>query len=366
MDPLAHTLAGASLAATRLKNSTPLAAPALILGANAPDIDAITMLMDRDLALWFRRGWTHGILAMVVLPIALTALLLLVDRVVGRVRGRPPTAKAACLLGLSALAVATHPLLDWLNTYGVRFLMPFDGTWFYGDALFIVDPWIWLLLGASSVLAFSNSKGSIAGWIALGAVTTWLVGGFAGAPPATRWLWCGGVVAIAFLRSGGLWRQRVSRLANTCLAAALAYVALMVALSDLAVRQAAGWLAQRGVVAEEIMASPAPGNPFRREIVVASDGHYRFLEVDWLGEEVVRFAHPPIEHGPDDAVTRAALAAPHVKGFAGWTRYPAFHVEENEDGYRVFMSDVRYTRRSGSRLGSTVVELNRDLSLKPR
>ena len=44
MDPIAHTLFGATLAETRLKALTRLAIPALILGANAPDIDAITCI----------------------------------------------------------------------------------------------------------------------------------------------------------------------------------------------------------------------------------------------------------------------------------------------------------------------------------
>ena len=30
------------------------------------------MLIDRDLSLGFRRGWTHGVLAIAVLPILLT------------------------------------------------------------------------------------------------------------------------------------------------------------------------------------------------------------------------------------------------------------------------------------------------------
>ncbi|MYN64007.1 MAG: metal-dependent hydrolase, partial [Acidobacteria bacterium] len=88
MDPIAHTLAGATLAETRLRDWTPFSAPALILGANAPDIDAVTMFVSRDLSLGFRRGWTHGVLAMVVLPLVLTALLLLLDRAVARWRGR--------------------------------------------------------------------------------------------------------------------------------------------------------------------------------------------------------------------------------------------------------------------------------------
>lgn len=86
MDPLAHTLIGATLAETRLKKWSAMATPMLILGANAPDIDAITMFMDRDLSLGFRRGLTHGILAMVVLPVLLTGLLLLTDRITAKIR----------------------------------------------------------------------------------------------------------------------------------------------------------------------------------------------------------------------------------------------------------------------------------------
>ena len=74
MDPLAHTLVGATLAETRLRNGTAaLAGPAGVLAANAPDIDAITMFISRDLSLGFRRGWTHGVLAMVVLPLGVCA-----------------------------------------------------------------------------------------------------------------------------------------------------------------------------------------------------------------------------------------------------------------------------------------------------
>jgi membrane-bound metal-dependent hydrolase YbcI (DUF457 family) len=30
----------------------------------------------------------------------------------------------------------SHPALDFLNVYGVRWLMPFDATWFFGDVLY--------------------------------------------------------------------------------------------------------------------------------------------------------------------------------------------------------------------------------------
>ena len=171
MDPIAHTLVGASLAETPLKRLSTLATPTLILAANAPDIDAVTLLLSRDVSLGFRRGWTHGILAMVILPLLLAGLMLLFDRLLGRYRQHQPRARAGPLIALSYIGVLTHTPLDWLNTYGIRFLMPFDGRWFYGDALFIVDPWIWLLAGAAVVLAHTRTVAAIAAWLALGAVS---------------------------------------------------------------------------------------------------------------------------------------------------------------------------------------------------
>jgi inner membrane protein len=47
----------------------------------------------------------------------------------------------ACFLG-----TLSHPILDYLTGYGTRLLEPFSHRWFYGDTLFIVDPWIWIML----------------------------------------------------------------------------------------------------------------------------------------------------------------------------------------------------------------------------
>ena len=68
MDPLTHTLLGANLAATRLGATTRLAGAALVIGANLPDVDAVTYFLGDDAALGLRRGWTHGVLALAVLP----------------------------------------------------------------------------------------------------------------------------------------------------------------------------------------------------------------------------------------------------------------------------------------------------------
>lgn len=366
MDPLAHTLAGAALAETRLKNLTPLAAPALIIGSNLPDIDAITMLMDRDLSLSVRRGWTHGVLALVVLPFVLTGALLLLDRGMARWRGQEPRARARPLLAVSGLAVASHPVLDWLNTYGVRLLMPFDDRWFYGDALFIVEPWVWLMLGAPVVVARSTTLLGSSAWLLLGLLTTWLVTGFEGLTMTPKLVWIAGVAAIVCLRLSGFWQRRIRLLATVCLSATGLFIATMVTGSRLAEWQVAEWLADHGEAHEDLMASPSPGNPFRRNVLVAGRSRYLLLDVDWLASERIRTSAPPVDRGNVDAVVQAALAAPHVKGLAAWARFPAYRVEDTGEGYRVAIFDVRYAWRAGSGFGSAVVELDRDLQVTGR
>ena len=56
------------------------------------------------------------------------------------------TDRVRALLLVCFLGVLSHPILDFMNTYGVRLLDPLSQRWFYGDTLFIIDPWIWIAL----------------------------------------------------------------------------------------------------------------------------------------------------------------------------------------------------------------------------
>ena len=363
MDPIAHTLVGASLARTPLGRLTALATPTLILGANAPDLDAVTMFIDRDLSLGFRRGWTHGALAIAVLPLLLTGLVCLADRCAARIRGRPPRARPGPLLALAYIGVASHPALDWLNTYGVRFLMPFDGRWFYGDALFIGDPWVWLLAGAGVVAGRGRSAAGSAGWLVLAAALTALIVLVGNAPQPVVLLWLAGVVALAALRARDLSPRQAGRLATACLAGAALYMLAMAGASRVAVLQAADWLEARGAPFVDIMAGPFPANPFVRDVIVADADHYHFLELDWLRADPIRVASPALPRGRGDPIVAAALRAPQVQGIRAWLRYPVYTVEELADGYRVTIRDARYTRRPGPRFPDVAVEL--DGALRP-
>ena len=366
MDPLAHTLVGASLAETRLKRLTHLASPTLILGANAPDVDAVTMFISRDMSLGFRRGWTHGALALVLLPLILAALVLLCDRVFAYARGKEPRGRPAPVILLAYLGVLTHPFLDWLNTYGIRLLMPFDDRWFYGDALFVIDPWVWLLAGTSVVLAHSTTAVSKTAWLVLAIALTGLVTGVAGVPGAARLVWLVGAAVVVGVRAWGGAQRHVARVAVGCLACATLYIGLMLTGSRLAASQVVDWLSERDDTPVEIMAGPLPANPFVRDVVVVDDEHYHFLRVDWSRDEPIQITSPAVERQPsrDDPVVAAAIAAPQVQGLMRWIRFPAYVVETLPDGYRVTIRDMRYARPTGPSLGDALVELDEELRVR--
>src|SRR5947207_2974412 len=96
----------------------------LLIASNLPDIDVL-VFVTRVPSVAFRRGWTHGILAQILLPLALTGAMLLIDRVRPAADGQ--RARASSLLLLAYIGVLSHVGLDYLNNYGIRLLMPFSG-----------------------------------------------------------------------------------------------------------------------------------------------------------------------------------------------------------------------------------------------
>ena len=363
MDPVTHTLVGAGLAQTGLKGVSPRATMTLLLAANAPDIDALTMLISRDVSLGARRGWTHGILAMVLLPILLAGLVWLVSRLL---TSRQPTrdpVRFGPILALATLGVLTHPLLDWLNTYGIRLLMPFDGRWFYGDALFIVDPWVWLLAAAPVVLATTGRPPSRVAWLLGAAAASWLVLGTPLAPASAKIAWGFGLAALAGLRLRGVTPRSRAVVARTCLIGGVVYIAAMIAGSRLAGTQARQWLADRSIEAEIAMAGPIAVNPFVRDIVASTGERYHFLVVNWLSDAPIRESGPSVAIGERGPIVRAALESPDIQGMRRWLRLPSYDVQELADGYRVTIRDLRFTRRARSSIGIVQVDLTWDLQL---
>src|SRR5687767_3593688 len=85
MDNLCHTLVGAALGEAGLKHRTRFGAATLMVAANLPDVDVLVFATSTS-SVAFRRGWTHGPLAQLALPLALTGVMLLIAR---RSRAQP-------------------------------------------------------------------------------------------------------------------------------------------------------------------------------------------------------------------------------------------------------------------------------------
>jgi inner membrane protein len=355
MDPLTHTLVGASLAATRLGEKTRLAIPALVIGANLPDVDALAYFRGGDFALGFRRGWTHGVLALVILPAVLAGLLMLWGRWRGGGRDSPPLSPG-WVLGLCYLACLTHPFLDWLNNYGMRWWMPFRDTWYYGDSVFIMDPYLWLILGLGWVIGRRPSKvGGLTAGIMAGLIV-WLV-----ASRAPSYLPVVGSV-FTILLLAFLWRPQTSwlsahRAATASLALGTLYIGIMISLHALTVSRVDAELHQRGLTSyQRLMAGPTPANPLAWDIVLETRDDYQWGRYDWRHESLVmsRAELPAARSWSrwDDIVTSG-----QSQGFLRWVRFPWLEIELTARGHRVYLMDARYARSRAPGFGASIIEL---------
>ena len=270
-----------------------------MIGCNLPDVDAILYAVgSSDFSLWFRRGWTHGVLALAFWPFVLTGTLLLWARLRG---GEPPDTRR--LFAISTFAILTHPALDWLNNYGMRWLMPFRGTWFYGDAVFIADLWLWIVLLAGWLLGRGANKRGTRAW----------------AVPAL-------VIAVAYI--GG----------------------------RLLIHEATERVVRRELRPVRMMASPRPIDPTTWDIVAQLDDHYRYGRYTWADRKLT-LAADRLPLPADTPEWRAAKSDPSVRGFMNWVRFPWYYVEKSGGVTRVHIMDARYAQRRMQGFGGVVVEI---------
>lgn len=355
MDPIAHTLFGATLAETGLRHKSRYATATLIAAANLPDIDALATFLGRDTSLFLRRGWTHGILAMVVLPLVLVGIIWALNsrKTDEDARDGPPF-RLGWIVLFAYLATWSHPALDWMNTYGVRLLMPFDGTWFYGDTLFIIDPWFWLLGAAGVVLARSKTKKGIIGWSILGTLASALVLLVPMVPWGVKALWAVGVVAIVAGRYLGPRAEITRVVSRTTFGTLLLYFGIVYGIARIAEDD----VREQYPDANEVQANPAPGVPFDHRLVVVEPDRYVVHPED---------GSPPfeVEREEPTPVVEAAMKAESVKGFVNWTRFPYWNVEELDDGWEVTFRDLRYVDPGQPARGIGLARVRLDASMQP-
>lgn len=292
MDNLCHTLTGAALAEAGLKQRTRFASAALMIAANLPDVDVLAFATDTP-SVAIRRGWTHGQLAQVVLPVLLAGAFLLLDR------WRPPRpggprVHAGGLLLLGYVGVLSHVWMDWLNSYGVRLLMPYSGRWFYGDSVFIVDPWLWIMFASGALLARRAKRPAIA---------------------------------------------------VTAVLAAAVYVAAMV-VSARAARHFVeeSWTTSEGRPPAKLMVGPVPINPLRKTVIVDAGDHYRRGTFSWIPRRFTLAAERIPKNDRDPAVLQAQTDR-QFQAILSWARFPYYELTKDPDGLRVTLADMRFGPR---------------------
>src|ERR1051326_297571 len=230
MDNLTHSLVGLSLAKAGLERVSPYATTVCLLSANAADADFVSLFFgDRWTLLHHHRGITHSIVGTIAIGLLVPLLVAIIERTIAFIRKRAPTIRLRGLLLASLIAAATHPLMDWTNNYGVRPLLPWSGRWSYGDLVYIIDPYIWLLLGGAMFLLTEKSRMRMFAWAALAAITTTLVilvsirGADASELRFLLVIWIAGMIAVVLVRATGSYRRLNHRAALAALALVLMY-----------------------------------------------------------------------------------------------------------------------------------------------
>ena len=187
-----------------------------------------------------------------------------------------PRARTAAL---AYLGILSHPLIDLLNVYGVRLLMPFSERWFYGDALFIIDIWIWLRWR----WGFAHRDGARKRG--------------AGAAGAARRRGDRGGNGLRGRDGRGERRRRTSRGSR-----------------DRRARTAAARIGAR---------EPGALNPFRRRIIFDTGDAFGFGDLRWTPlPRLTIEPHLVATSMNDPAIQRAAARDRRVKDFLYWSRLP--------------------------------------------
>lgn len=288
MDNLCHTLVGAAFGEAGLKRRTALGNATLMIASNLPDLDVLVFATGTP-SVAFRRGWTHGILAQALLPLLLTGAVLLVSRL--RIRTNDEPIHAGWVLALAYIGVISHVLLDLLNNYGVRLLAPFSWHWFYGDSVFIIDPWLWLVLGVGIVIAR---------------------------------------------------RRNAVRPARYAMAIAAVYIAVMMATGRVARTIVIdAWRSTHGRDPVAAMVGPQPLTPFERDVVIDAGDHYESGTFSWWARRAT-FDRAVVPKNADRPEVSRARDAPNVRAFLVWSRFPFWTIEPTSGGALVTVADMRF------------------------
>ena len=371
MDNLTHTLVGLAAAKAGLERLSPGATAVCMLAANAPDADIIATFGGSWFYLKHHRGITHSIIGTLAIALLIPLMFYAGDRIIARLRERAPRVQLRGLFIASLLISVSHPLMDWTNNYGVRPLLPWSGRWFYGDLVYIIDPWLWLSLGGASFLLTATAAAKRWRTVAWGLLALLATLAFVilplrvgmDYPLVSRVLWLAGLVALVVAHRLKIASRWGSSIALAALAFVVVYWGCLGVLHGRALKQAgviaATQAVQRGETIWRVAATPTLADPTTWRAIAETDrAAYRFdtsLLANTEGEinapaQLARFEKP--QGAAAEHATRAAQDDRAVI-FLDFARFPAVRVETQScaEELLVQFSDLRFAEPGAARRG---------------
>jgi inner membrane protein len=254
--------------------------------------------------------------------------------------------------------------------------LPWNSRWFYGDFVFIIDPFMWLVLGGACFLLTAKKNLQIVVWLLLVAILTYLIL----AVPAQRGLeyaaalqafWVVGITVLVISARLGVaqrWGRRIA-LASfaivTLYCGSLAFLHL-VAVSEVQ-EQARAIASQNGESVTDVAAMPTLANPFQWLCVVETElAAYRF-EMSLINGQnglasLVRHERADTSSAP---VVEQASKDRRAQIFLGFARFPVVRLVGADclTETLVQFADLRYTQ-PGSARGSFSLELPVDCPIQ--
>ena len=306
MDNLTHTLTAVALSHAGLHRKTRFATLTLIAAANLPDLDIISRIRGSVTYLEYHRGYTHSILGASLLAFLLAETIYRLGR-----KAKPklgPPLRLGWLLILAWIGTASHLLMDFTNSYGVRPFLPFSARWYAWDIMFIFDPLLLLFLclglGLPTLLRLVSEE--------VGA-------------RKSRPAW-GAVLSLCVLLF--LWGLR-----------------------DVAHRRVLGFLEAHTYSEQDplrVGAFPSPINPFEWTGVVETESAYDVLPANALEDDVNPRSAQEFHKPATSPALDAALKTRTGRIFMDFARFPWAQANENDYGFDVQIRDLRfYTNDAG-------------------
>jgi len=361
MENLAHTLLGLSFAKGGLERATPLATTALVISSNLPDIDVLSRIEGGTVSyLEYHRGFWHGFVGLATLAAALTLALMFIDRRF-RLRRDPfrRPLRPVRIFWLAYLGGLGHTFMDFTNVYGVRPLRPFSSRWFYGDLAFVVDPWIWLILGSAVVWLTTTDAARTFLWLVIGVIAALVVGlalrhpydaHTLTIPTAARVIWFVGL-AVVVAGTSFRWGSGGERLARYALFVLALYYCGMWMTHQSAMKEAQNSLKIGGVTSMAVW--PAPANPLLWQAAAKTSDAVYTRNIDLYDRQEQWRELPAL----DPKLSDALRSSNEARSFLDFMRYGTASVEERPDGTTVIaLRDLRFNLRMR-------VELDREMTV---